>query len=320
MNEHVSYIRHDTKQIVVKGSENPCDSYGPIHDAKYGLLRNGCLRYQDIFPLAALHVSNKRWIHNLFRSRFLFLFVDEMQDSDEDQINILDSVFPQDSEMIIQRIGDPNQAIFRDRVHCDKCWCPRNPLHFSDSRRYGATITHLLSSVRLDDSVILRPCESIASHPPYLITYQDDEKQAVILAFSCLIEQLSDSLPPNGIFKAIGWIGKGKASDGKLCIPAYFPDYDKSHREQNKRFSNLISYAAYAVRIACTDGAKRFFEIILQGITGTLDAAGVKDEISGRHYTPAVVNYIWQREHEQSYYLFRQQVAKIFPVGSQFRG
>jgi DNA helicase-2/ATP-dependent DNA helicase PcrA len=158
----------------------------------------------------------------------------------------------------------------------------------------------------------LRPCESIASHPPYLITYQDGEKETVIHAFSCLIQELSDSLPPNGTYKAIGWIGKNKTHDGKLCIPSYFPDYDKSHREQNKRFSNLISYAAYAVQIACADGAKRFLEIILQGITGILDAADIKDEMSGRHYTPAAVNYFWKREHEKSYYLFRQQVAKYF--------
>ena len=312
VNEHISYIRHDTNQVVVKGSENPCDSYGPIHDAKYSLLRSGCLRYQDIFPLATFHVSNNRWIHNLFRSRFLFLFADEMQDSDEDQINILDSVFPQDTEIIIQRIGDPNQAIYHDRVHSEGYWSPINPLHFSDSRRYGETITHLLSTVRLDDSVTLQPCESTSSYPPYLITYQDGEEQTVIRAFSCLIKELSDALPLDGTYKAVGWIGKDNTPDGKLCIPTYFPHFDKSYRAQSKQFSSLISYAAYAVQIAGTEGAKRFLEIILQGITRVLDVAGIKDEMSGRHYTPASVDYFWKREHEKSYYQFREKMAEYF--------
>ena len=42
-----------------------------------------------------------------------------MQDSDEDQINMLDSVYPQRPGQIVQRIGDPNQAIYHDRVHSE---------------------------------------------------------------------------------------------------------------------------------------------------------------------------------------------------------
>ena len=47
---YVSYYRSDTNQVVVKGSKKPSESYGPIHNAKYSLLRSGCLRYQDVFP------------------------------------------------------------------------------------------------------------------------------------------------------------------------------------------------------------------------------------------------------------------------------
>jgi DNA helicase II / ATP-dependent DNA helicase PcrA len=134
---YISYCRN--KRTVVKG-KNPSKSYGPIHSAKYDLLKRGYLRYQDVFPLGDLYISNNKNISSLFRSRFLFLFVDEMQDSDESQIKILDSVFPPSTEIIIQRIGDPNQAIYHD-IDVDKdFWSPRNPLQFSDSRRYGKTI------------------------------------------------------------------------------------------------------------------------------------------------------------------------------------
>ena len=147
-----------------------------------------------------------------------------------------------------------------------------------------------------------------------MITYQDGEEQTVIRAFSCLIKELSDALPLDGTYKAVGWIGKDNTPDGKLCIPTYFPHFDKSYRAQSKRFSNLISYAAYAVQKAGTDGAKRFLEIILQGITCVLDVAGIKDEMSGRHYTPASVDYFWKREHEKSYYQFREQMAACFLI------
>lgn len=307
---YVSYCRN--KRTVVKGKKKPSKSYGPIHSAKYGLLERGYLRYKDIFSLGELHVSNNKDISFPFQKRFAFLFIDEMQDSDESQIKILESVFRQDSEMIIQRIGDPNQAIYHDDSDYDRYWTPRNPLNFSDSRRYGATITHLLSAVRLYDDVTLQPCESIASHPTYLITYQEGEEEDAIRAFSRLCETLSDALPSSGIYKAIGWIGKDRTSDGKLCIPTYFSHFDKSHKAQSNQFSNLISYAAHAVQIADTEGAKRFIEIILQGITRALDVAVIRDETSGRSYTPATLDHFWKREHEKSFSQFREHMAEYF--------
>lgn len=134
----------------------------------------------------------------------------------------------------------------------------------------------------------------------------------VIRAFSHLIEELADELPANGKYKAIGWIGKDKTSEGKLCIPAYFPNFDSSRRAQNKYFSNMISYAAYAIQVAQIDGAKRFLEIILQGIIRVLDVAGIKDETSKRHYTPSSLNYLWKHDHEESYHLFREHMAEVF--------
>jgi hypothetical protein len=79
--EYVSYCRSDNNKVVVKGSKNPSESYGPIHNAKYNLLKSGYLRYHDVFPLGELHISNNKNISTLFENRFLFLFVDEMQDS-----------------------------------------------------------------------------------------------------------------------------------------------------------------------------------------------------------------------------------------------
>jgi len=310
-NGYVSYCRN--KKTVVKGKENPSKSYGPIHSAKYHLLKHGYLRYQDVFSLGNFYIDNNKNVGALLRSRFSFLFIDEMQDSDESQIKILDSVFPPSTEIIIQRIGDPNQAIYHDiDARKEDYWSPRNPLYFSDSRRYGAKIAHLLNSVRLYDGFTLQPCDSTASQPTYLITYQEGEEQTVIQAFSSLIEKLSGALPSRGTYKAIGWIGKDKASDGKLCIPTYFPQFDKSHRVQSRQFSNLISYAAYAVQIADAEGAKRFLEIIMQGITRALDVAGINDETSERSYTLASLASFWKHKHEKLYYQFREQIAEYF--------
>jgi hypothetical protein len=297
---------------VVKGKNNPSKSYGPIHDAKWDLLKRGYLRYQDVFPLGELQVSKScnRTLRSLFQNRFSFLFVDEMQDSDEDQIKIIDSIFHQDSEIIIQRIGDPNQAIYHNSDQCRGCWSPRNPMYFSDSRRYGKTIAHVLSTVRLYDYLTLQPYQSRDSLPIHLITYVDGEEQTVLRAFSYLIQEFS--LPSDGIYKALGWVGRDSTSNDKLCIPTYYPDFDKSHKVQNKYFSNLISYAAYAIQIAKAEGAKRFLDIVLQGCARALDDAEIIDKISDRKYSPTALNNFWKHNNETSYYEFRRGIAELF--------
>lgn len=287
------------------------DTFRKIQSMRKNVLAQGILSYNDAYAIALRYSLRVATVCLAISSRFVMVFLDETQDTDDHQFRVLDAVF-RPEQLVIQRIGDPNQAIYHDRVQSDGCWSPRNPLHFSDSRRYGKTITNLLSSVRLDDSITLQPCETTTSHPAYLITYQDGEEQTVIRAFTCLIQELSDRLPPNGTYKAIGWIGKDKTASGKLCIPTYFPGFDNLHRAQSKHFSSLISYTAYAITTADAEGAKRFLEIILQGITRALAVAGIKDEMSGRNYMPDSLDYFWKRKHEKSYYQFREQLAVCF--------
>lgn len=311
-NGFVSYYRKDTNRTILKGSRNPRENYLAIHSAKYGLLERGILRYQDIFPLGWFHLTNNDELPIAFRQRFSFVFIDEMQDSDKDQVGILNSVFPIHSEQIVQRIGDPNQAIYHGIVQSDGYWTPRSPLHFSDSRRFGDSITHILSTVRLNDSITLQPNPTISSYPPFLITFEDGEEQKVLRAFSYLIEGLADPLPPNCTCKAVGWIGKDNTANGKLCIPSYFPEFGGSQRTPNRHFPNLISYAAFAIKLAQTDGPRHFLEIVLQGITRGLNITGIRDETSGRSFTVASLKYFWKRAHEETYLQFRERLAESF--------
>jgi DNA helicase II / ATP-dependent DNA helicase PcrA len=295
----------------ISGLSEQTPTFKKIQSIRKNVLEQGVLSYNDAYAISLRYWRRMAEVSKAISNRFFMVFLDETQDTDEHQFRVLDAVF-RTEQLVIQRIGDPNQAIYNDSVRSNSCWSPRNPLHFSDSRRYGKTITHLLNTVRLSDEITLQPCDSRDSQPTYLITYQDGEEQTVIRAFSHLAEELSDALPTGGKYKAIGWIGKDRTSEGKLCIPAYFPNFDGSHRTQNKYFPNLISYAAYAVQIAETEGAKRFLDIILQGIIRALDFAGIKNETSKRYYTPSSLDYFWKHEHEKSYYKFSKKMAEYF--------
>ena len=209
---YISYYRGDTGQVVLKGKNKPSDSYGPVHSAKYGLLQEGFLRYNDVFPLANLYITNVRSISDVFQERFAFVFVDEMQDSDDDQVNTLDMIFPQNSKQVVQRIGDPNQAIYHEDTEASSHWLPKNPLHISNSCRYGESISKLLHTVRLDDSINLQPSSSTTSYAPHLILFEEGEEQRVIPAFAALIIELENDQPVQGQCESdwLDWQGRYK--------------------------------------------------------------------------------------------------------------
>jgi DNA helicase-2/ATP-dependent DNA helicase PcrA len=315
------WLHPDTLQVgrsldePIPGLAETTATFKKIQTVRTAVLHEGILSYNDAYAVALRYILVMPSVSTAICSRFCFAFLDETQDTQEHQFRVLDEVL-RPAQLIIQRIGDPNQAIFDDRAGAAGNWEPRNPLHLSASRRYGQTITQLLTSVRLDDRIELQPCETTISHPPYLITYEDGEEQTVIPAFAFLVHELSDSLPPNGTYHAVGWIGKDNAEDdsdeGRLCIPTYFPRFDRTPRGQVGHLPNLISYAAYAIQEANKDGARGYLVAILRGVTRALDIAGVKDQTSGQHFTPTSVDYFWKRAHEDSYRQFKERLAECF--------
>lgn len=286
-------------------------TYQKIQSVRTELLSKGLLSYNDAYAIALRYLLKMPEVAQAVSARFCMVFLDEAQDTDRHQFCVLDAVF-QPEQIIIQRIGDPNQAIYHDRVQSDGCWVPRNPLRFSDSRRYGDNITRILSTVRFDNSITLQPNPTISSYPPFLITFENGEEQEVLRAFSYLIEEIVQPRPRNCTCKAVGWIGKDNTADGKLCIPSYFPEFDKSRRIPTRRFSNLVSYAAFAIQSAQADGPRRFLEIILQGIDRGLNVTGIQEETSGRSFTVASLKSYWRGEHEGTYFLFRERLAESF--------
>lgn len=280
-------------------------TYQKINEIRKEVLERGFLSYNDAYSIALRYLNFIPPIRQAFQDRFCMVFLDEAQDTYEHQFRVLDAVFQPD-KLMVQRIGDPNQAIFNSGTESDTAWSPRSPLHFSDSQRYGNTISRLLSSVRLRDDISLRVCRSRHSHPPQIITFPLGKEHQVIHAFIELIRKFE--LHENSYY-AIGWIGKDKTAEGKLCIPAYFPHFDRFQKSSNKRFSNLISYTTYAIKISKTECLKRFFEIVLQGIAHALDNVGIKYEESNRSYTPYTVKKHWECQDEESYSKFRLQIA-----------
>jgi hypothetical protein len=286
----VHYMRGDTGKTFLRGDRSS-SSYDNIHKAKHGLLEEGYLRYQDAFPLALWYLQANPCLSKAFRHRFAFVFVDEAQDTYTDQFNMLHAAFPDCDNTVIQHLGDPNQAIYNFHVRKEVDWEPRaQPLRFSDTLRYGSSIAKILSTVRIDNQISLQPNVTRKSLSPHLLMFEEGEETQVLPAFARLLRHyglfpLADGKRP--VFKAVGWVGRDRADEGKLCLPSYWPEYRRATRGRT-HFSNLLSYLHHAEQAQVADlGARVYRDAILHGMTQALTIAEIRHPETNRPLTPS---------------------------------
>lgn len=77
----------------------------------------GYFCYDEMFVWAEALLEDCPAVSTFLQCRFPLAIIDEMQDTSELQVGILDAVFPRSgSEVVLQRVGDPNQAIYDDEA------------------------------------------------------------------------------------------------------------------------------------------------------------------------------------------------------------
>lgn len=111
-----------------------------IKRAKLELISEGILNYRDAFEIGIRYLKENKNIKNYIKNRFEIIFVDEMQDCRQWEKEFLDICF---SDIVFQRIGDPNQQIYDET-----CWRPSedNVLNISDSLRNSYNIANFSES------------------------------------------------------------------------------------------------------------------------------------------------------------------------------
>ena len=290
-------------------------SFEEVVSIRSQLLKEGILSYQDAYSLALRYLQNYPSVITAMRNRFKFVFLDETQDTDLHQFEVINQLFLDTNDVILQRLGDPNQAIFSKRVKKDMVWVPiKNPIHFSDTKRFGKTITKILHAIRIDNQISLKENLSQKSLPPYIITYTKKNIENVLPAFARLIHSNSlhkDHAIKEPTFKAIGWIGKDKTKENKLCLRHYFPNYHKSIKTRKDYFSNLLSYLSLAsTRELKTKGAKVYKDAILQGIVHAFYLGELKNPENAHRFTSNSFSKWFRENNEPAYLLFIAHLSK----------
>lgn len=230
----------------------------------------GYFCYDEIFVLGEALLAQQPALPSILLQRFPFVLVDEMQDTSEQQNNFLRRLFPRDSNAVcVQRIGDPNQAIFEGGIRpvADAFPDTARCVGIADSFRFDATIAALatpfaylpvlpagLNGVR-DTEV---PGQGL---PHTIFVFPDNDASAVLDAFG---RHVLATLPPTLIgtsaITAIGAVHKPFEDVGPdhhhypKTVAHYWAGYQSSASKQSYRPRTLAEYILAAQALAQSGG------------------------------------------------------------------
>lgn len=265
---------------------------------KEEMFSEGILSFQDAYNLAFRYIREKGLDFSSFSDkRFKYLFVDEVQDCDNLQVDLIQKIFDE-KKVVIQRFGDYCQAIFES----DVCNGPDNDklkdnqvLYIHDSNRFGEKNAKPLQSLCIEDNQQLHGNEEVPSVKPIIIIYENPLSvlpKYVELLGTTLIpemdnrsildiankEKLEDPLHRINI-KACGWVGKKGASAQKRFIESYFPSFEKKNvgpRVEGVSFNEFMLKNLHGT-------IKEHAISIIQGILKYLDLCEIRN--GNRRYT-----------------------------------
>lgn len=265
---------------------------------KEEMFSEGILSFQDAYDLAFRYIREKGIDFSSFSDkRFKYLFIDEVQDCDDLQVDLIQKIFDEE-KVVIQRFGDYCQAIYER----DECGGPENDklkdkqvLHIHESIRFGEKIAKPLRSLCMVPNDNLVGNDDIPSVPPIIITYEDPlsvlPKYVELLNTTLIPEMDNRSIldiankerredPLHRInVKACGWVGKKGASAQKRFIESYYPLFEKKNagpRVEGVSFNEFMLKNVHG-------SIKEHAISIIQGILKYLDLCEIKN--GNRRYT-----------------------------------
>ncbi len=200
----------------------------------------GYLTYHDAFSYANRYLHKYPELATIISNRFSFIFIDEMQDTDLYQNTLIESLFR--GQSIIQKFGDPNQAIYGQRsVGGDSVWKPEGNHSLRTSKRLSASISHLSQGICSQPTEINGNTQ-IPDLPHTILIFDKRRKEEVIPRFGQIINDLQLR---DGPFKALGAVGRPNLNPDYLSITSYWPSFQK-RLEQNLSENSFWGYIRQA--------------------------------------------------------------------------
>ena len=286
--------------------------------------KKGILRYNDSIAISLYYITLQKELISILQNRFKFVFIDEMQDLDQDQVDLIENVFfTHESNTVIQRIGDKNQAIYSNVSDAgDAIWKTRHevspeiyPENFSlnNSHRLTPIIANLVDGFVLDRDEGYKVVGISENHQiaPYLFIYNDEHDADKLKSkFIELIKYYELGLNPKNVkrgFHIVAWTTDKEEDSDKWHLRKLFTEYSKESKQKKEDFDCLRKY------VFLFDHNKKTFESIrkslLNGIIRILRIENIyMDEESKKHFRKSSFIQRLKDNSEQIYQDFNQKL------------
>ena len=309
----IVYGSNQTTLYIENGSAH--NFYLQIKEWKENLFKNGLLNYKDSFNIGLYALSTNSNLKNVLQKRFKYVFIDEMQDLEDFQINIIDDIFFSDSsQTTIQRIGDKNQSIYNSvKENCD--WITRQDfdsenytdLTIQNSMRLSPSIANLVDKFVLkrpeNYSVIGKFEESTI--PPHLILIdQNTTGESLKTKFKEIIEENNLHFESKNLEKGFHIVSWTTDKDDVFCLKKLFPKFSKESKKKN--FDCLKKHLFLFEKEKPTLEAIR--KSTLNALIRILDLENIKTE-DGKFYTKRQLINFFKNQGEEFYNDF---IGKLF--------
>ena len=221
--------------------------------------------------------------------RFPVLLIDETQDTSARQERIIASALPFSRMESVQRVGDPNQAIFEDDATAVAFPHPaRRPIVLPDSFRFDSSIASRASGLAVNplkpDGLqgvrAVAPCEPLGRH--VIFVFPDNDPARVIPEYAAHVARVMEAMEParpgNGSVIAIGEVHRVKndVKAGDPHFPATVSHYWDGYRPENAskapRPTELIGHVRAARALTASGRSAEAVNMIAAGIVRVTNA------------------------------------------------
>ena len=227
-------IKYNDRNIITTNS-NMFQAIKTISNIPYSVINSGYLAYHHCYDLALKYLNDYPDMKDTFQKRFQYVFVDEVQDTDDKQFDILNKLFS-DSNVVIQKIGDNNQAIFNSLKSDSSGWQTNTDfLEIKNTKRLSGKISNIVANFALEPQE-LEGSSSVEINPVILLFDVTNIGTQVLNEFAKIIIENDLHSIENAKFKAVGAV---KEHETKYAISDYFPDFKKDNNE-SLEYDSLI--------------------------------------------------------------------------------
>lgn len=195
-----------------------------LRTLKNRVAAEGIFRYADMFGFAAASLKTRHFVGDALRHRFPWVFVDEMQDTSNEQERLLYDLF-KDRSVVFTKIGDMNQAIFAEAVsdveQPELKWA--QAIELPRSQRLAPKLATLVSPLAVVHPLALQGNEKRQDRTHTIFLFNNRSIGSVLPTFGDLIlKEWDGSLPNNFVAKAVGF---RRRPPEKAVVPASLVDY-----------------------------------------------------------------------------------------------